>query len=55
MEIEFNKEKFDKLVKAHKLAIEQQKEKFECLGHTWVTKYADYVIEYLSPRFKNIK
>lgn len=34
-EIEFNKEKFDKLVKAHKLAIEQQKEKFECLGHTW--------------------
>ncbi len=54
-EIEFNKAKFDKLVKAHALAIKEKLEQFDCLGTTWVTKYAGYVIESLSPQFKNMK
>lgn len=55
MEIAFDKAKFDKLQKAYNKAVKENKTEFKSLGRDWVTKYAKYVLEFLSPRFKNMK
>lgn len=46
-----NKPIFDKLVKAYKKAVKENKDSFEFEGALLMVCYAKYLIEYLTPKY----
>jgi len=53
--ISFTATKYKSLKREYKKAVENNKTEFEFEGETWVTNYAKYALEYLEPRFENVK
>jgi hypothetical protein len=52
-EITFTPALFKKLKSAYNKAVKENKDSFVFEGDEWLTSYAKYVIEYLTPKFKN--
>lgn len=55
MEIEFTKEKANRLHKHHDKAVKENKDIFVFDGNEYVTKYAFYLLQYLDNKFNNKK
>jgi hypothetical protein len=50
--IEFNKDKFDKFKEEYQKAIEEGADSFFFDSNQFLTSYAKYLIEYLSPNYE---
>jgi len=51
--IEFDAARYARLKVAYAEAVKAEQETFFFEGHTFLTAYAKYVIEYLKPKFEN--
>lgn len=51
-QMNFTKEKFNRLKAAHKKAVEEKQEQFTFEGEVFVTAFAKYFIEHHQPKFK---
>lgn len=52
---DITKLQYNTLVKAYNKAVKEKKSTFNCLGGEWLTNFAKYVLEYLDPKYKNMK
>lgn len=50
--VTFTKKEFVGLKKAYELAVKQEAKSFTYDGNEYVTGYAKYLLEYLTPKFK---
>jgi hypothetical protein len=49
--VEFTKEKLDRLIKVYQYAVRENKQTFWFEGHEYLVAYAKYLIEYLKNKF----